>query len=683
MEEALHLEGVLRFIAVFFVTVGVPSLLLAYFGVASIRTEERSVGGEVEGDAVALADSFWSQSDRRFSGFESRVLDRLEAGRSPLESPGELHTLLLTAMRLSEDGVLLAPFVEEDGGATAPIEELFDPHWRAVWERERAGAPPAELAEAYFQAAALTGSRAVEGRARFDAARQLNRSGQQRRAEDLLVDIEAHFGGLRDPWGIRLADLARLEQATFALARDPGSGEAALRDLVEDLLAARWVVGEGGEAAVARRALSLLEPYGRREWGAGARGRVAERTAMLYWTGVLLPELRQFQIGGGSLRMGSGALRWQVGERGVWATTWWGDELYAFALDQDALLAELKADARGLATPDSGLSAYLAGPLDPVQSRALVQRSLAPWLPGWQLVVEHRDPEALARLRARKRNQRLGVVGLSTLLLVIGGVMSARLVKRELDVAGMQTRFAANVSHELRSPITQIRLKGEALMLGLADSEEEQQEAYHAIVRESERLSRLVDNVLDFAAIERGKKSYVLKPGDLADSVLRAIDSLSSSIELSDKELDVELPHDLPEVSFDSDAVAQCVINVVSNAAKYSDPGGWIGVRARVVAGFVEIAISDRGIGIPPHDLRHLFEPYYRSADSLARRRKGTGIGLTITRYIMRAHGGDVSVSSRPGKGSTFTLRFPLRAPDPSPTSPSSRDRSPSRATGA
>ena len=168
------------------------------------------MGAEVEGDAVALADSFWSQSDRRFSGFESRVLDRLEAGRSPLESPGELHTLLLAAMRLSEDGVLLAPFVEEDGGATAPIAELFDPHWRAVWERERAGAPAAELAEAYLQAASLTSSRAVEGRARFDAARQLNRSGQQRQAEYLLVDIEAHFGGIRDPWGIRLADLARL-----------------------------------------------------------------------------------------------------------------------------------------------------------------------------------------------------------------------------------------------------------------------------------------------------------------------------------------------------------------------------------------------------------------------------------------------------------------------------------------
>jgi two-component system sensor histidine kinase SenX3 len=110
--------------------------------------------------------------------------------------------------------------------------------------------------------------------------------------------------------------------------------------------------------------------------------------------------------------------------------------------------------------------------------------------------------------------------------------------------------------------------------------------------------------------------------------------------------------------------VAQCVINLVSNAAKYSSPGGWIGVRGRVVEGGVEITVSDKGIGIAAHDLKQLFEPFFRSRDALARRRKGTGIGLTITRYIMVAHGGDVFVQSKPGQGSTFTLRFPPGPPE-------------------
>ena len=364
------------------------------------------------------------------------------------------------------------------------------------------------------------------------------------------------------------------------------------------------------------------------------------------------------------------------GRSGHRATTWWQDELYAFALDREAVLSELKADARGLALPDAPVVAYVAAPLDAPPTSTLVQRSLAPWLTGWQFVVEHRDPEALADLQARTRNQRVGVVGLAMILLGFGAIVSARLIKRELDVARTQTSFAANVSHELRSPITQIRLKGESLLLGLADTEEERNDAYHAIVRESERESLIVDNVLDFAAIERGKKSYVLKAGDITDAVMRSVDAISSAVEVADKELDVDLPFDLPVVYFDSDAVAQCVINLVSNAAS-TGAQGWIGVRGRV-DGFVEIAISDKGIGIPPHDLRQIFEPFYRSSDSLARRRKGTGIGLTITRYIMRSHGGDVSVSSRPGKGSTFRLRFPLRPPESAPRARGGRDmRSP------
>ena len=602
-------------------------------------------------------------------------MTRLEAGRSPLESARELHPSLLTALRFDEDGRLTAPFVEDEVTSRARGVGVPDPVWWRVWQAEARGEDgPDVLRQRYLEAAALASSRDSEGRAHYDAARQLAQTGDLTGAEDELLTVEARFSGARDPWGFRLSDLARLEQARLQLERDAGAGEVALRALVEAILRRPWVVGQGGAPAVASRSLSLAEPLGTREWVDAARGRIDERAEMLYWTGVLLPELRRLANESREMRMGPGALRWRLGDRGIWATTWWEGELYAFALDRETVLAELKADARGLTVPEAPVSAWLAGPLRPVVEDALTQRSLAPWLTGWHFVVEHRNPEQLATLQRQRRTQRIGVVGLAVLLLSIGAVFSARYVKRELDVARMQTSFAANVSHELRSPITQIRLKGESLLLGLTDTEEERDAAYHAIVRESERLSRLVDNVLDFAAIERGKKQYLLRPGDLAGAVMRSIDSVADAVELQDKDLDVDLPWDLPEVACDADAVAQCVINLVSNAAKYSDAGGWIRVRGRVVDGFVEIAISDQGIGIPPHDLRQIFDPFYRSSDSLARRRKGTGIGLTITRYIMRSHGGDVSVSSRPGAGSTFRLRFPLPPTDEAAQSVGKRD---------
>ncbi|MEC7948413.1 MAG: HAMP domain-containing sensor histidine kinase [Myxococcota bacterium] len=668
MEDALHVEGVLRFIAVFAATIVLPASLLAYFGVASIAVEEKSVWAEVERGGQSAADGFVAQVTRRFSSFEQRLADRLGSGRSPLEARGELDPQLLLALRFDQDGWLEAPFVRDETPPGAGQAPLFDPSWQAARAAERAGEPPGLVAGRYAAAVRKATNPSIEGRARYDQARMLAKAGELRLAIAQLDKVIERTPRVRDPWGMRLGDLARLDRGVLVAADDDDAGARELRALIEDLLSTRWVIGQGGEAAVARRALSLLEPYGEREWVAVTRGRVAERAAMLYWAERLMPELMRVAAGTAPLSEGVARVEWTVGKRALWATTWFGGERYVFALDLSSIASELKADARGAVRAEGDVVAFLAMPSEPGPTDPMVQRSLAPWLSNWSLVVEPRDPGSLAAAQSRKRNQRFGVVFLAVVLIAVGSVFSARLIKRELDVARMQTDFAANVSHELRSPITQIRIKGEALMLGLIEEPEERDESYQAIVRESERLSRLVDNVLDFSAIERGAKRYTLRPGDIAETVYRAIDSISSAQEVLGKELDVELPPGLPPVFHDSDAVQQCVINLVSNAAKYSKPGGWIGIRGRVVDEGVEIGVSDRGIGIAPHDLRAIFDPFFRSRDALARRRKGTGIGLTIVQYIMVQHGGRVGVQSRPGHGSTFTLRFPLRPPDEAQT---------------
>jgi signal transduction histidine kinase len=661
MQQVLALKGVLRFVALFVLTIVVPSIWLGYLGVASLKGEEATMAAEIERQSSSIADAFWQQMDRDLSQFEENVRDRLEAGRTPLDSQRELHRHLLVALRFDAEGELDAPFQSGDVSGSG-LQDRFGEDFAMAARLELKGGDPMVLARAYANAARTARTRSGEGRSLLDRARVLALAGRNRDAIAQFDEVADRFGTLRDPWGFRLVDLARLERARLLAIDDPPAGAAALRGLVENLLAARWTVGEGGEAAVARRAISLLEATADREWVASTRGRLAERSASLFWTGDLQPELERIVGAQSDLRVDAGKLRWTAGDRALWATTWWGPELYVFGLDLEALLSELKADARASVGPDAPVVAYLVDP-DDSEQEPFVRRRLSPWLSGWALAVAPRDPESIANELAAKRVLRMVVVGMSVAMIGFGGMLSLILVGRELDVARMKTDFAASVSHELRSPITQIRLKGEELMLGLAETDEERESAYHAIVRESERLSRLVDNVLDFAAIERGAKRYNLRPADLTDTVYRAIEAIASAQELHDRELDVELPDDLPTISHDADAVAQCVINLVSNAAKYSGPGGWIGVRGRLVDGGVEIVVSDQGIGIAPHDLRMIFEPFFRSADASARRRKGTGIGLAITRYIMEAHGGRVGVQSRPGKGSTFTLRFPLQAP--------------------
>jgi len=243
--------------------------------------------------------------------------------------------------------------------------------------------------------------------------------------------------------------------------------------------------------------------------------------------------------------------------------------------------------------------------------------------------------------------------------MVFGAVLSSRVAMTELKNANIKSNFAASVSHELRSPITQIRLKGESLMFGLVDDDEELQEHYESIVRESERLSWLVDNVLDYAAIERENKSFVLREGNLLETVQRVIDSMQVTLTMRDVVIETDFDQTLPWMKFDSNAVGQCMTNLLSNAEKYSGVEKSINVLIRRNQNFVDIMVVDKGIGIREEDCQDIFEPFFRSKEQSALRRKGTGIGLSITRSIMEAHGGNVLVKSQLGKGSTFTLRFP------------------------
>ena len=662
-EQALHLQERLLVIVLFLATIVAPSMLLAWFAIRSIEQSQVDVKAQEQAERVATA--FGSEVEREFTPFETAVRNRLRAGRSPLESLRDLHPYVLVAMQFDASGQLVAPFHIEEGTASEDVGFLFEGAYANAAYLSRRGEVTEDVLDLYRAAEQRAPGRAAQGRAAFDAARTLTALGRPEEALAAYDAISDTFGNVRDPWGFRLRDLARLKRAELTLSEQPTAGAEAVRALVESLLSERWVVGRGGESAVARRALDLLAGESLAAaggWVAEARQRVADRSQLLYWTETLLPEADRFVVPRDSLRVNPGDTRWSLGERALWATLWWGNEFYAFGLDWETLRSDLNYDAKNSVRYDDPVVATLLAPNESQPEELLHRKSLDPWLPGWSLVVTAKDDPAREVAQARQAWLNASAIALSVTMMILGVVFTIRIVNRELELASMKTEFAANVSHELRSPITQIRLKGEALMYGLAETPEEAQTYYRAIVRESERLTRLVEDVLDFAAIERGTKKFNLRHGDLAETVRRALDSIRSSEELRDKELDVHLPVDLPRITHDSDAIVRCVINLVSNAAKYSSDSNWIGVRARVVDDGVEISISDRGIGIAPHDLRRIFEPYYRSQDPRARRRKGTGLGLTITQRIMEAHGGRVVAYSRPGRGSTFTLRFPLKA---------------------
>lgn len=662
MEDVYHLRGVLTFVLLFAATIVLPGLMLAYYGVAGIRADEMAGSAELQRKGTSTASELQRRVEQMFQSFEDATNNRLKSGQSATTGLGELTPELRVVFRFNDAGELASPFLRPTEASLAPQDMLLCAPWAEGEAAERQADYP-RAAALYAQAAREAETNNARGQALFARARALQRADDLPMAESVYQDVLADYANERENHGFRLGDIARLRIGEILFRRSPDEGRPALVRLVDELTAADWTIGEGGEAAVARRAIEVLSTAADQNWLSRARSQIDDRSRQLYWAGRLLSEVDGLGAKGRLLRGDPGKFSYFTSANAVWAMTWTDREQYAFGMELDAIVTRVRTLAGVVGGPDSEIEAAILPPEGVAREDVLARTSLAPWLPGWSITTYPRDPDGLGRRRADERRQGLGIILLSVLMIVVGAGLSARLVQRELDAARDKSDFAAHVSHELRSPITQIRLKAEALQLGLATDEPSRARHYDVIVRESERLSRLVDNVLDFAAIERGRKKYTFRPGDLGLTVARTVEAAKVSMEMRAIDVELSLPDDLPVVWHDADAVAQVLHNLLSNAAKYGQEGKWIGVEVRVNEGAVEVDVSDRGIGINPAEQRQIFEQYYRSSDPNARRRKGTGIGLTIVKYIMEAHGGRVAVRSAPGKGSTFTLYFNATTP--------------------
>jgi signal transduction histidine kinase len=249
-------------------------------------------------------------------------------------------------------------------------------------------------------------------------------------------------------------------------------------------------------------------------------------------------------------------------------------------------------------------------------------------------------------------------------LLMIGGIwLTYRNVSREMTLAKLKSDFVANVSHELRTPLALIRLYAETLELGRLSAKEKYQEYFRIIREESERLTALINNILDFSRIEAGRKEYEFKETNLAELVHSTLESYRFQIQQNGFAFEENISGDIPPVNVDREAIARSLLNLVNNALKYSKDDKYIGVSLYSSNGSVNLEVRDHGIGIPANEQEKIFEKFYRCGDPLVHNVKGSGLGLSLVRHIARAHGGDVLVESHPQKGSRFTIALPLAFP--------------------
>ncbi len=232
-------------------------------------------------------------------------------------------------------------------------------------------------------------------------------------------------------------------------------------------------------------------------------------------------------------------------------------------------------------------------------------------------------------------------------------------VRRELALADMKSHFAASVSHELKTPLTAIRMFAEALAMGVRKQPEAQQEYLRTIISESERLSRLLNNVLDFSKIEQGTRTYRFEPTSLDEVMRAAAKAMEFYMGQKGFHLEIETDQRVPKVQADRDALEQAVLNLLDNAAKYSGRSRELRLKLYREEKTVRIDVIDFGVGISDENKSRIFGKFFRVPASENQRIPGTGLGLAIVSYIAEAHGGRVDVFSRPGAGSTFSIVLP------------------------
>ena len=617
----------------------------------------------------------------------SRSLEsqRLVLEQAAVEEERRDAALAAAAWRESLDGAaarFLAAIPEAPGigGLAAALGALEDrPAVAAAFAFDRAGRlawPPAPAAARGFVEELPAD---VEGRVRLrEAWRMEFRGGDEGQA---LTAYAAIAGGA---YGQTLRVEARLQEAALAARLDqPGEAVAAYTDALamwrftdpENVLRARMerarlFRGTGEEERAEEDLLRLAEelwgPEAGRFGSALDAGRTRVETALAAWPLSVAGRNRRDLI---ASRADKARARAAARDRAAGAVPALvrSEEPPAFAALGAGLLAAwktgrsgitagviLKVEAMDLAGPGALLANGVALRGTPAAGGASAP---VPGAAGLSAAI----PPSGSAASAIRRQRLLFLAGLAVLLaaLAAGLFLSFRAVRREAELAKLKSDFVANVSHEIKTPLALVRMYAETLALGRVSDAAEKKEYMEVILRESERLSTMIERILDFARIERGERAYERRPGDLAAAARAAAEAFARQ---AGTPVRVDAPAPV-RAAFDPEGVALAVRNLLENAVKYSDGSPDVALSVFERNGAALIAVDDRGIGVPAADRARVFDRFYRSPDPRARRVKGTGLGLALVAHVMAGHNGDARCEPRPDGGSRFILSFP-RSPD-------------------
>ena len=344
--------------------------------------------------------------------------------------------------------------------------------------------------------------------------------------------------------------------------------------------------------------------------------------------------------------------------REAWGCTLNAEKLASNVL-QPALLQYVPDDNVSWAVNDREGNLLITSSHSP-SGPVAVQTDFTDRFPEWTLEFHQQPPNLIGTFLGLRRGIYSYMFLLIGGILVFGLALTIRTVSHELELARMKSDLVSTISHEFKSPLAAIRQLAEMLHSGRLPSEQRRQKYYDILLEQSERLSLLIDNVLNLARIEEGRKEFFYKEADLGILIQEVVSSMQEQVGHEGFEIGFEIGEENVRAEVDRESLSQVLANLLDNAVKYSGDSRKILVRLSAEDGHAVIRVCDSGIGIRNEEHEKIFDRFYRCGDELTRTVRGTGLGLSLVKEIVEAHKGSVHVESEPGKGSTFSVRLPL-----------------------
>lgn len=563
-------------------------------------------------------------------------------------------------------GKLEYPILDSAGFAEPQLPEEFEQAWQFEFVERNF----VEAAEVYEKIGRSTEDDYLWRRARLGSARCFRALGQMQKAKNYCEN--AGYSHLTEEMTAASVSLAARARVMFAeLSRDASTGGH--RKALENLLATAnnytpgssefLAMDSGTRIFIQQRAIKMAE----QNPDANRYAANIESAKRLLAAEELTVEVAQHYADTTSFQ------HWKVGRvhRLDIASDVYG--LYCKAADKTFLLLRSGEDVRkdfgafekSFAASDvlyrvvDDKGVHVSGIKEPAE-KAFLTPPVGKSLPGWQVELYFRDADVFEKKASREIALYTWTGVLVIALILLAGGFAGKVVGNQIKLNRLKNDFIATVSHELKTPLASMRVLVDTLLEGRYKDQQQVTDYLQLVSRENERLTGLIDNFLTFSRMERNKQAFDFETVSPASIARHAADAVKTKFDEGKCEFDINIAQDLPDILADRDAMVTVLINLLDNAYKYSYDEKQIGLSVFAEDGSVCFCVSDNGTGLSRRAAKKIFDRFYQVDRSLTRPTEGCGLGLSIVKFIVDAHKGTISVDSKPGKGSTFTVKLPV-----------------------